>query len=120
MLFCSLGLYSCDEYDDAQLRDEIADLDSRVSVLEEWQKSVNQDISSLKTIVDALQDKNFITDVATFTENGKEAGYTITFSTGKTITSGTAMTVRTAKMVKTGRMVKTVRTAKTGRHRPSV
>ena len=87
MSLCAAGLPSCgDDYDDTEIKKEIQDVKDRVAKLEEWQKSVNSDITSIKGLVEALQQKNFITDVTPVTENGEEVGYTITFQTGKSIT----------------------------------
>lgn len=89
LLMCvsTLVFSSCsDEYDDSELRADIEDLENRVAALEAWQKSVNSDIQSLQSLVKALEEKNFITDVTPVMENGVEVGYTITFQTGKSIT----------------------------------
>jgi hypothetical protein len=48
---------------------------------------MNTSITSLQTIVNALQQKDFITTVAPINKDGKEVGYAITFSSGKSITS---------------------------------
>ena len=47
---------------------------------------MNTNISSLQTLVNALQQKDFITTVAPINNDGKEVGYSITFSSGKSIT----------------------------------
>ena len=87
MSLCAAGLPSCgDDYDDTDIKKEIQDVKDRVAKLEEWQKTVNSDITSIKGLVEALQQKNFITDVTPVTEGGEEVGYTITFQTGKSIT----------------------------------
>lgn len=87
MCVCALVLSSCsDEYDDSEIRADIEDLENRVAALETWQKSVNSDIQSLKSLVEALEEKNFITNVTPVKENGVEVGYTITFQTGESIT----------------------------------
>ena len=84
---CTLGISSCsDEYDDSGIRSDIENLENRVTTLEEWQKSVNTDIQSLQTLVEALESKNFITDVTPVVEGGEETGYTITFQSGESIT----------------------------------
>ena len=86
-LICAVGITSCgDDYDDTDIKKEIQDVKDRVAKLEEWQKSVNSDITSIKGLIEALQQKNFITDVTPVTEGGEEVGYTITFQTGKSIT----------------------------------
>ena len=84
---CTIGFPACsDDYDDSDIKKEIQDVKDRVAKLEEWQKTVNADITSLQGLVEALQSKNFITDVTPVTENEVEVGYTISFQTGKSIT----------------------------------
>lgn len=70
-------LSSCgDDYDDSELRGDIENLDSRITALEEWQKSVNTDIRSLQSLVEALEDKDYVTAVTPL-EDG--TGYVISF-----------------------------------------
>lgn len=74
---CMFGLSSCgDDYDDSELRGNIENLDSRITALEEWQKSVNTDIRSLQSLVEALEDKDYVTAVTPL-EDG--TGYVISF-----------------------------------------
>ena len=74
---CMFGLSSCgDDYDDSELRGNIENLDSRITALEEWQKSVNTDIRSLQSLVEALEDKDYVTSVTPL-EDG--TGYVISF-----------------------------------------
>lgn len=87
MCLCTLGFSSCsDDYDDTELRKDIDNLEDRVTSLEEWQKSVNTDIQSLQSLVAALENRNYITDITPVMENGEETGYTITFQNGNSIT----------------------------------
>lgn len=74
---CMFGLPSCgDDYDDSELRGDIENLDSRITALEEWQESVNTDIRSLQSLVEALEDKDYVTAVTPL-EDG--TGYVISF-----------------------------------------
>ena len=73
-------------YDDAALWDQIRDHEERIVSLEKLCNQMNTNISSLQTIVAALQDKDYVTNVAPIAENGKEIGYTITFSKSGSIT----------------------------------
>ena len=85
-VMCAFGLPSCsDDYDDSELRNNLENLEDRITALEEWQKSVNTNIQSLQSIVSALENRNFITSVTPLMENGKETGYTITFQSGSPI-----------------------------------
>ena len=67
------------EYDDTAIRNDISDLTSRVQNLEKLCKDMNTNISSLQTLVDALQQNDYITEITPIMENGKEIGYTIKF-----------------------------------------
>ncbi len=83
---CSFGLFSCDDYDDTDIRNDIENLEDRVAALEEWQQSVNTNIQSLQGVVAALESRDYITGVTPIKEGDKEVGYTITFQNGEPIT----------------------------------
>ena len=69
-----------DDYDDTAIRNEITDLANRVAKLEQLCQQMNTNISSLQTIVNALQKNDYITAVTPITQNGKVVGYTIAFA----------------------------------------
>lgn len=75
-----------DEYDDSALTGRVDNLESRVEKLEELCKQMNTNISSLQTLVTALQDNDYITAVTPVTNGGKTIGYTITFKKASPIT----------------------------------
>ena len=75
-----------DEYDDSALTGRVDNLESRVEKLEELCKQMNTNISSLQTLVTALQDNDYITAVTPVTNSGKTIGYTITFKKASPIT----------------------------------
>lgn len=77
---------SCQKYDDLPLQLRLEDLESRVSELEELCKQANTNISSLLTIVSALQRNDCVTGVAPVKKNGETIGYTFTFSKSAPIT----------------------------------
>ena len=85
-IVCAAILSSCDKYDDSKVWDTLNDHENRIQHLEELCAQMNTNISSLQTIVNALQQKDFITTVAPINKDGKEVGYSITFSSGKSIT----------------------------------
>ena len=72
--------------DDSALVGRVDDLDSRVQRLKQLCKQMNTNISSLQTIVTALQNNDYVTGVTPITENGKTIGYTITFAKAQSIT----------------------------------
>lgn len=69
-------LAGCNKSDIDDLKSRQSDLEKRVEKLEEWSKSVNTNIGTLQSLVNAMQENKFISSV-----NAKEdgSGYTITF-----------------------------------------
>ena len=84
-LFAVVALTSC-KYDDDDLWNSVHGLENRVAKLEELCKQMNTNISSLQTIVTALQNNVYVTGTTPLMKDGKEIGYTITFSKGDPIT----------------------------------
>jgi len=84
-LFAVVALTSC-KYDDDDLWNSVHGLENRVAKLEELCKQMNTNISSLQTIVTALQNNAYVTGTTPLMKDGKEIGYTITFSKGNPIT----------------------------------
>ena len=91
LLFVVLMMFaSCDKYDDSSIRNDIQKLDERVSALEKWQGEVNRNIASLQTIVEALNGRDYVTDVSEIKDDeGYTVGYNVHFNKGgsKTINS---------------------------------
>jgi len=69
------------KYDDDKLWDAVNDLDSRLTKVENLLSQLNGNVGSLQTIVYALQQNTYITNLQQTSQ-----GYTITFSDGRTIT----------------------------------
>ena len=87
LAFVAFSLLACTEsYDDSAIRSDLSALEARVAKLEELCKQMNTNISSLQTIVSAQQNNDYITGVTPIVKDGKEVGYTITFSKSKPIT----------------------------------
>ena len=84
-LFAVVALTSC-KYDDDDLWNSVHGLENRVAKLEELCKQMNTNISSLQTIVTALQNNVYVTGTTPLMKDGKEIGYTITFSKSNPIT----------------------------------
>lgn len=70
-------LVSCNKYDDGELWSEVNSLKDRVSSIEEQLRSLNNDISSIKSITEALQNRIYLTSV-----NPVDDGYVLYFSDG--------------------------------------
>ena len=61
------------------IKNDIKDLDKRVTSLENLMKTANDNISTLRDIVAVLQNKDHVTSVVDIVENGVVIGYTISF-----------------------------------------
>ena len=72
-------LFACSKYDDSELR-------GRVEKLETFCNQLNTNITSLQTIVEALQNKDYVKSVTPIYETNKVIGYTISFEKSGVIT----------------------------------
>ena len=94
VLAASLVLTSCsDPFDDSAIwetldeyGEAIKDHEQRIAALEELCKQMNTNISSLQTIIEALQNKDYVTAVVPIVKDGITIGYTITFSKSQPVT----------------------------------
>lgn len=75
-----------DSYDDSKLKESVDDLENRVKTLETLCKEMNSSISSLQTLVNALQENDCIKNVSPVLQDGKTIGYTIQFLKANPIT----------------------------------
>ena len=83
----TLIIAGCSEsFDDSAIWDKLDDHENRIAKLEELCQQMNTNISSLQTIVNALQNNDYVTGVTPIVEGGKEVGYTITFAKAQPIT----------------------------------
>ncbi len=85
VMVTAIALSSC-KYDDDDLWSSVHGLEDRVAKLEELCKQMNTNISSLQTIVEALEENDYVTNVTPVMQDGKEIGYTIVFSKSNPIT----------------------------------
>ena len=83
---CAALFSSCEGYDDSELVNRLNDFENRLKKLEELCSQMNTDITSLRTIVTAIQKNDQISTVAPISKDGKEIGYSIVFTSGKSIT----------------------------------
>ena len=84
MMIIAVG---CTEsFDDSKIWDKLNALENRVEALEQLCRQMNTNISSLQTVVNALQNNDYVTNIAPITEDGKVIGYTITFSKSGAVT----------------------------------
>ena len=76
----------CDKYDDSAIWDKLTVFEGRIATLEQLCSQMNTNITSLQTVIAALQNNDYVTNIAPITEDGKEIGYTITFSKSGSVT----------------------------------
>ena len=61
-------LASCDDYDDTGLWNKVNGLEERIAALEEWQKTTDNNLNALQTLVNTM---DYITSVAPIMHAGQ-------------------------------------------------
>lgn len=81
-LVAAVGLLfaACSEYDDTDLVNRVGGLEQRVTELEETVAALNQDIVGVKTLVEAMQNNVYVSQIVE-----GETGYEIYFTNGEKI-----------------------------------
>ena len=77
---------SCKKFDDSAIWDKLNDHEKRLVELEILCEQMNINITSLRSIIEALQKNDYMTAFTPINDNGREIGYIIALSSGKTIT----------------------------------
>ncbi len=84
LFFCFLigvtSLLSCSMYDDTLIWEKLNDHERRLAALEELCEKLNSDVESMQTIIEALQNNDYVTSVTPIYEGDDIIGYTIIFS----------------------------------------
>lgn len=83
-LISAILMSGCKRY--TELRNHVGELEERVTALEELCKQMNTNISSLQTLVNALQENDWITAVNPINYGGETIGYMISFAKNDPIT----------------------------------
>ena len=78
VLTCLSIVVSCNEFDDSTIWDKLDEHEDRIARLEELCKQMNTNITSLQSILNALQNNDYVTAVVPVTTNGDIIGYTYT------------------------------------------
>ena len=73
-------------YDDSTLWREIKDHEARLVKLELFTEQFNTNMSSLQSILDALNEMDYATNVSPVERNGKEVGFVIEFAKKNPVT----------------------------------
>mgnify|MGYP000331559617 FL=1 len=75
-------LVGCGQYDDSELKSDINDLKSRMAALEQQCKNLNENLTSLQAIVDAIRKQDGVVSVTDLPDG---QGYSVKFVSGKVI-----------------------------------
>ena len=79
------ALISCAEFDHEVILEQLRDHEERIQALEAQCRQLNSNVEAIQTILKALEQNDYITDITKITEAGIEIGYSITFAKGGTI-----------------------------------
>ncbi len=78
-----LSVISCTNLDD--ILEQLRDHEQRIQKLEALCTQLNSNVEAIQTILTALEQNDYITDITKITEAGIEIGYSITFAKGGTV-----------------------------------
>lgn len=81
-----LAVVACSKFDDSAIWEELNKHEDRIVKLETLCNQMNTNITSLQTIIIALQSNDYVVNIAPIMEGNKEIGYTITFAKSGSIT----------------------------------
>ena len=73
-------------YDDSSVLDRLNELEQRVDELEAQCDKADEDIATLRAIIEVLQSRDYVTSVTPIVEGDEIVGYTITFAKSDPIT----------------------------------
>ncbi|MBE6236299.1 MAG: hypothetical protein E7112_08720 [Bacteroidales bacterium] len=80
-----LTLLSCSTFDHTEILEQLRDHEERIQELEALCIKLNSNIEAMQTLLAALEDNDYITDITRITEGGIEIGYAVTFARYGTI-----------------------------------
>ena len=75
---------SCDRYE--EIWDKLKEHEQRIEQLEKQCMELNSNVLAIQTILTAIEQNDYVTDVMKIMEDGVEVGYSITFAKSGTIT----------------------------------
>ena len=78
-----LSALACTNLDD--ILEQLRDHEERIQKLEALCTQLNSNVEAIQTILTALEQNDYITDITKITEAGIEIGYSITFAKGGTV-----------------------------------
>ena len=86
-LFLAAALVGCQKYDDTLLQNRISDVEQRLIDVENRCYSINQELKTLRELVDAAMNKDGIASITKYSdEETGRTGYALNFTSGRHIT----------------------------------
>lgn len=86
-LFLTAAIVGCQKYDDTLLQNRISDVEQRLIDVENRCYSINQELKTLRELVDAAINKDGISSITRYSdEETGRTGYTLNFTSGRHIT----------------------------------
>ena len=79
-------LVSCSTYDHEAILEQLRDHEERIQKLEALCNKLNSNVEAVQTILTALEQNDYVTDIVKVVEDGVEVGYSVTFAKGGTVT----------------------------------
>ena len=86
MAFMTLAVGCSEAFDDSAIWDKMSSLEGRIAALEQLCSQMNTNITSLQTVVTALQDNDYVISIVPIQKEVNTIGYVITFSKSGSIT----------------------------------
>ena len=86
LFIAALLAAACQRFDDSAIWDELREHEERIERLEAECKRLNSNISALQTVLEAVQENDYVTDITKIMEDGVEIGYSMTFAKGGNVT----------------------------------
>ena len=75
---------SCERYD--EIWDKLREHEQRIEQLEKLCRELNSNVDAIHTVLTAVQEHDYVTEIIKVVDAGVEVGYSITFAKGGTVT----------------------------------
>lgn len=76
---CLVLLYSCNQYDDAWIKQEFEEQNLKLNQIEAQCQRINDNITAVETILSSLEEKDIIKSFTAITDGGEIVGYEFVF-----------------------------------------
>ena len=82
IILCTVVFFaaSCDRY--AEIWDELREHEQRIEQLEKQCRELNSNVEAIRTILAAIQQNDYVTEIMKIVEDGVEVGYSLAFAKG--------------------------------------